>query len=402
MLLYYITDRRQLPGSPAEQRRALLAKIAEAARAGVDYIQLREKDLAVRELEALATEAAALLAGLKSEERSLKPRLLINSRTDVALAAGASGVHLPAGDLRASEVRALVETASRYSVPGAQYFSIGVSCHSAEEVAAAAAHGADFAVFGPVFEKQGAVAGGLERLRAACRGLGAVAHTEGAHPTAMPVLALGGVTLQNAAECLRAGAAGIAGIRLFQDAKELGKLVRDLRALGQSQAGTAAALGREDLRARPARLAYRRRLPHLQKPGHALFVTFKTMPTVKLDAACRSKVLEHCLHDNGTKLHMHAVVVMPNHVHLLFTPLEDVLGNPFGLAEIMGGIKGASAHSVNALLDRAGPVWREEYFDHRVRSDGDFEEKFNYVAWNAVEAHLARAPTDYPWFWQEP
>ncbi|HSE47639.1 MAG TPA: thiamine phosphate synthase [Terriglobales bacterium] len=234
MLLYYITDRRQLPGSPAEQRRVLLAKIAEAARAGVDYIQLREKELPVRELEELAAEAVALLAGLKSEDRSRKTRLLINSRTDVALAAGAGGVHLPAGDVRASEVRALVATATHNPQFATRDFLVAASCHAAEEVAAAAAHGADFAVFGPVFEKQGAVAGGLERLRAACRGLGAVARTEGAHPAAMPVLALGGITLQNAAECLRAGAAGIAGIRLFQDAKELAPLVAALRGLSQA------------------------------------------------------------------------------------------------------------------------------------------------------------------------
>lgn len=234
VLLYYITDRRQFPGSPAEQRRALLAKIAEAARAGVDYIQLREKDLTVRELEVLAGEAVAALARLKSEDRSLKTKLLINSRTDVALATGADGVHLPAGDLRPSEVRALAKAM-------AGNFVVGVSCHTAAEVAAAHAHGADFAVFGPVFEKDGPVEGGLDRLREACRTIAPVAHTEAAYPTVMPVLALGGITLANAADCLRAGAAGLAGIRLFQDAGDLTQLVRELRALDQPEAGTAAA-----------------------------------------------------------------------------------------------------------------------------------------------------------------
>jgi thiamine-phosphate diphosphorylase len=352
----------------------------------------------VRELEALANEAMAVLGGLKSEDRSLKTRLLINSRADVALAAGAGGVHLPAGDLRASEVRALVETATRYPVPGTRYFTIAASCHTAEEVAAAAAHGADFAVFGPVFEKQGAVADGLERLRAACRGLGAVAHTEGAHPAAMPVLALGGVTLQNAAECLRAGAAGIAGIRLFQE-NDIAAVVRQLRGLAAENSCGAAALGRENTLARPARLAYRRRLPHLQKPGRAVFAGFNTLGSLKLDERCRDAVFEHCLHDQGRKLHMHAFVVMPNHVHLLFTPLADPRGNPFSLQEILGSLKGASAHSVNRLLERQGPIWEEEWFDHVIRSDTDFDGKLQYIEFNPVKAHLSRSPSEYRWLW---
>lgn len=229
MLLYYITDRRQFPGGPAEQRRALLAKIAEAARAGVDHIQLREKDLCARDLEALAREAVALLAGRKTEDRSLKTLLLLNSRTDVALASGAAGVHLPAGDLAASEVRALWAAATRTSHLAPRTCTIGVSCHAANEVASAESHGADLAVFGPVFEKSGSAVDGLAALRAACsRGSRTVARTEAGYATTMPVLALGGVTLANAAECMRAGAAGVAGIRLFQE-NDVAKVVRSLR-----------------------------------------------------------------------------------------------------------------------------------------------------------------------------
>ena len=233
MLLYYITDRKQFPGSPADQRRALLAKIAEAARAGVDYIQLREKDLPVRELEALAKDAMG--AVLETRNPKLETRLLINSRTDVALAAGADGIHLPAGDLKASEVRALAATCN--SVPGTRYFTIGVSCHSAADVAAADAHGADFVVFGPVFEKAGTKGVGLKALAEACKRVGAVPRTEGGHRGAMPVLALGGVTLANAAECLRAGAAGLAGIRLFQQG-DLTATVAQLRAAAGPKART--------------------------------------------------------------------------------------------------------------------------------------------------------------------
>src|SRR5208283_2413423 len=101
-LLYYITDRSQFRGDENARRRALLAKVGEAARAGVDYIQLREKDLGARELEMLARDALSAVRNstpLRTENRELRTRLLINSRTDVALAAGADGVHLRSGDI---------------------------------------------------------------------------------------------------------------------------------------------------------------------------------------------------------------------------------------------------------------------------------------------------------------
>src|SRR6476646_8875946 len=193
LLLYYITDRRQFPGDTPEQERLLLAKIAECAAAGVEHIQLREKDLETSALEELALKAMVALGGSRTQ-------MLINSRTDVALACGAHGVHLPANDLAASEVRAIFARAGR-SEP-----VIGVSTHSAAEVASAEAHGADFAVFAPVFEKGGTASReGLEELRRMCH------RTEAAQPP-MPVLALGGITAENAQLCLEAGAAGIAGI----------------------------------------------------------------------------------------------------------------------------------------------------------------------------------------------
>ncbi len=208
-LLYYITDRRQFPGDSQEQERRLLAKIAEYAEAGVDYIQLREKDLSTRALEALANQAMRALDGSQT-------KLLINSRTDVALACGAHGVHLPGNDLPASEVRVIFSRAS-VTAP-----LIGVSTHSPADVAYAESHGADFAVFGPVFEKEStANPEGLKQLQQICgRGQAAA--------SAMPVLALGGVTLKNAQLCLQAGAAGIAGIRLFQE-NDANKIVEKLR-----------------------------------------------------------------------------------------------------------------------------------------------------------------------------
>ena len=209
MLLLYITDRKQFPGDENARQRALLAKIAEAARCGVDFIQLREKDLPARDLEALARAAR-----LRTENREPPTSLIVNSRTDIALACGAAGVHLPTDDLSPSEVRKIWAKAGHATQP-----LITVSCHSAHEVARAASEQADFAIFAPVFEKKDAPhasPAGLDGLREACR-------------QKTPVLALGGVTLENARACVDAGAAGIAAIRLFQE-NEIADVVRLLKA----------------------------------------------------------------------------------------------------------------------------------------------------------------------------
>jgi thiamine-phosphate pyrophosphorylase len=225
-LLYYITDRTAFAVDEPTRRRRLLEKITEAARAGVDYIQLREKDLSTRELESLASEAVSVVEKLRTENRELRTALLINSRTDIALAAGADGVHLRSDDISPQEVRAIwricgaglcgAGTPARQLSP--QPPSIGVSCHSPEEAAKAAENSATFAVFAPIFEKKvspATPAKGLSSLQEACK-------------ARIPVLALGGVTLSNALSCLEVGAAGIAGIRLFQD-NDIAEVARRLR-----------------------------------------------------------------------------------------------------------------------------------------------------------------------------
>ena len=216
-LLYYITDRSQFRGDERTRRRDLLAKVAEAARACVDYIQLREKDLSTRELEMLAREVVAIV-----RQNSSLTRLLVNSRTDVALAAGADGVHLRGDDVVPREVRQVLEAGGlqRLKPLTTDHFLVAASCHSKEDVIRADSEGADFAVFAPVFEKNqapGTQPAGLAALHEACR-------------AKIPVLALGGVTMENAASCLDAGAAGVAGIRLFQENK-IEDVVRALRAL---------------------------------------------------------------------------------------------------------------------------------------------------------------------------
>lgn len=249
MLLYYITDRRQFPGTPAEQRDRLLAKVAEAARAGVDLIQLRERDLSAREVYGLATESLAIIRESRNAKR--ETRLLINSRLDVALACGADGVHLRGDDFSASDARAIwakslrlqeaidrtgpEEISSSRNVKRETRngsFLFAASCHTQTDILSAEAHGADFVVYAPVFEKEGTStqAVGLEGLRQTC---GRIAthdkKVEAGFASGMPILALGGVTLANARDCVAAGAAGIAGIRLFQD-HDVAEIVVALRA----------------------------------------------------------------------------------------------------------------------------------------------------------------------------
>lgn len=210
LLLYYITDRKQFSGVEFDRRESLLQRIAEAARCGIDFIQLREKDLSSRELEFLARAAMQ-----KVREFGSTTRLLINSRTDIALAVEADGVHLRTKDLEGREVRKIWKFAGRQDAP-----SVALSCHTEAEVITAKDDAADFVVFAAVFEKQnaiGAAVAGIERLRSACQ-------------HGIPVLALGGVTIGNANSCIEAGAAGVAGIRLFQEG-DLGETVSRLRGL---------------------------------------------------------------------------------------------------------------------------------------------------------------------------
>lgn len=213
-----MTDRSGLSGVEArEAHETLLLRIETAAAAGVNWIQIREKDLSGRNCGLLTREA--LQRAAKSPTSNAAPtRILVNDRLDVALSEGAGGVHLGENSLPLPEAKRLVKAQAL-----SQHFLIGVSCHSLEAARSAASGGADYLFFGPIFATPRKAAfgapQGLERLAEVCRAV------------SIPVLAIGGITLVNASACLAAGASGIAAIRLFQDARDITSLVQSLRQL---------------------------------------------------------------------------------------------------------------------------------------------------------------------------
>jgi len=147
---------------------------------------------------------------------------------------------------------------------------------------------------------------------------------------------------------------------------------------------------------------YRRRLSHLQVDERQHFVTFCTDRRWILPQHVRSIVLECCLHDNGTKFDLRVAVVMPDHVHIIFTPLVDRDAMEVcSLAKIMDGIKGASAHRINKGLGRKGRVWQAESFDHVVRCSEGLDAKIQYVLENPVRRGLVAEWSEYRWMWSK-
>jgi thiamine-phosphate pyrophosphorylase len=223
-ILCYVTDRHALPASPESgPLTALTRKIAEAAQAGIDWIQIREKDLSAKELAAVTREALRAAqwhrlqpvkvskSGASHQNASPvlpRTRIILNDRLDIALAERAAGVHLGEHSIPPAEARRLILSAQQKGLL-ADDFLVGISCHSLEGAKSAQAAGADYLIFGPIFatpsKAQYGQPQGLAPLAEVCRAV------------SLPVLAIGGITLANASSCLQAGASGLAAIRLFQD-----------------------------------------------------------------------------------------------------------------------------------------------------------------------------------------
>lgn len=218
-ILCYVTDRHSLRSVPdGQQIPFLLGKIQAFAAAGIDWIQLREKDCSGRDSAALTRDATKHSSLTNSSNTVI--RIILNDRLDVAIAERAGGVHLGENSIPPAEAKRLLLAVNSPQTP-LKDFLVGVSCHSLVAAQSAASAGADYIFFGPVFATPSKAAfgppQGLDRLAAVCNSV------------EIPVLAIGGITLANAAASIAAGASGIAAIRLFQDADDPAEVIRQLR-----------------------------------------------------------------------------------------------------------------------------------------------------------------------------
>ena len=206
-IIYPITSGETTPHTTPDDPRFLntLRLVQAAVAAEVPLFQIREKTLPARVLYELTARAVEITRGSQI-------RLLVNDRSDIARAAGADGVHLTTHSLPAGEVRRIY---------GSE-FLIGVSTHSLEGAREAAKAGADFVVFGPVFETESkrvyGAPQGVEKLREVTRELGD-----------FPVVAIGGITIDNVEVCFAAGASGVAAIRLLNDVSEIASIVGKIK-----------------------------------------------------------------------------------------------------------------------------------------------------------------------------
>lgn len=204
----YVTNRKSLVRAAAEAKAPkILENIRVALNAGVDWIQIREKDLPARELLALARQAAQTADARDGKNPSA--RIIVNDRLDVAVVAGAHGVHLGQASIVASDV---VRWCRAGNAPAD--FAIGLSCHSLEEARSAENAKVNYIFFGPIFEtpskKEFGDPQGIQKLAEVCLAVPSV-----------EVIAIGGVNAENAVSCICAGAAGIAAIRMFQESRDV-------------------------------------------------------------------------------------------------------------------------------------------------------------------------------------
>jgi thiamine-phosphate pyrophosphorylase len=217
-ILCYVTDRKALASADDYQIEALHQRVGAAAAAGIDWIQIRENDFSGKQLSSFTRAAVAQIKQI-NERNGTQTRIVVNDRLDVALSEHTDGVHLGEKSLPVRDVSKWLP--ANPDLAAGDKFLVGVSCHSVQAALSAAHDGADYIFFGPVFATPSKASfgapQGLSRLAEACSAV------------SVAVLAIGGVTLDNASDCFAAGAGGVAAIRLFQDAENLAALISDLR-----------------------------------------------------------------------------------------------------------------------------------------------------------------------------
>ena len=222
-ILCYVTDRHALAANTSKPYDALLESVAAASAAGIDWIQIREKDLTGEEISALTNAAIAKIKQL-TQQGTNSTEIIVNDRLDAALANHAHGVHLGGNSMPTKKVCDWLKVnKNNHEATEQDNFQIGVSCHSLDEAFTAEKSGATYIFFGPIFatpaKEQFGPPQGLTRLTEVCNAI------------KIPVLAIGGITTENAHACLSAGAAGLAAIRLFQNQFDLDRVIYKLRAV---------------------------------------------------------------------------------------------------------------------------------------------------------------------------
>jgi len=222
-ILCYVTDQKSLRSRESLPASDVLDRIRDAITAGVNWIQIREKDLPARDLLGLtqsAIQASEELYPVRYDlgGQSNRTKVIVNDRLDIAVAVSAAGVHLGGESL---PMREAVRWCRAGNAPSA--FLIGASCHTLAEACEAESAGASYVIFGPVFDTPSKRAfgppAGIVQLSAVCAAV------------RIPVLAIGGINVQHAGECIRSGAAGIAAIRMFQDAGDVTEMRSTLKLL---------------------------------------------------------------------------------------------------------------------------------------------------------------------------
>jgi thiamine-phosphate pyrophosphorylase len=224
-LLCYVTDRNSLTALAGNLEPRVLGRVRGAIDAGVDWVQIREKDLPAQKLLALVESAVDVVHSQNGTARVSGPRfqavrakVIVNDRLDVALAASAAGVHL---GRESAPLREAVRWCRSGNAPNE--FLIGASCHTLAESREAESAGASYLIFGPVFD--------TPSKRAFGRPVGIAELSMVCAAVKIPVLAIGGIELRNAGECFKAGASGIAAIRMFQDPADANELRNAVEAL---------------------------------------------------------------------------------------------------------------------------------------------------------------------------
>jgi thiamine-phosphate pyrophosphorylase len=353
--------------------RPWLETAEQAIVGGADCLQLREKDLESGELLRRARAMVELCRrhGVIS---------IINDRPDIALLAGADGVHVGQGDLPATEVRKIVGNDR----------IVGVSTHSIEQARQAVLDGADYIGVGPVYRsptKPRDIAPGLPFARAA------------AAEIRIPTIAIAGIDASNAREVAACGVSAIAVTAAVCRAPNPQSAARELK--GIMAAVAPQSVGQTFLPVTPGHScpgvpfdpqsdirSRRRNLPHWTMQGATYFLTFRA--TRELSMREREAILQHIRDGDGRFYELFAAVVMPDHAHVLLKPNPD-----HDLSAVCKGLKGVSARIVNQMSGTSGSVWMDESMDRIVRDAAEFEEKLGYIYHNPVTAGLVGEAEDY-------